>query len=184
VRSPPTQIHTRRLLIRPWRQDDAEQLLPILEANRAHLGPWIPRHVAEPIPRPELETRLSGFAADFAAARSFRYALLTPDESAILGEVDLLPRTALGRVPYAEADRGEIGYWLRADHTGKGYATEAASALTAAALALPHIDHVEIRCDPRNAASAAIPQRLGYRLAETLVNEDGRDTMVWRRAKE
>jgi RimJ/RimL family protein N-acetyltransferase len=28
-------------------------------------------------------------------------------------------------VPLAEADRAELGYWLRADETGRGYVTEA-----------------------------------------------------------
>jgi RimJ/RimL family protein N-acetyltransferase len=40
--------------------------------------------------------------------------------------------------------------------------TEAAQALTDIALASPAIDRVEIRCDPANAASAAVAQRLGY----------------------
>lgn len=166
--APPTDIRTPRLLIRRWREDDAEQLHPILEANRAHLGPWIPRHVAEPVPPPQLQARLAGFAADFAAARSWRYALLTPDDTKLLGEVDLLPRTAASRVPYADADRAEIGYWLRADATGQGLATEAARAMVAAARELPRLATLEIRCDARNAASGAVPRRLGFALASTI----------------
>jgi RimJ/RimL family protein N-acetyltransferase len=79
-----------------------------------------------------------------------------------------------------------MGYWLRENEGGKGYATEAASALTKCALGLPHIDHVEIRCDPLNGPSAAIPRRLGYSLIETIVEEgkgiDGgpRHAMIWR----
>ena len=44
---------------------------------------------------------------------------------------------------------------------------------------------VEIRCDPRNERSAAIPRRLGFRLESVLegdtVAPDGspRDTQVW-----
>jgi len=40
----------------------------------------------------------------------------------------------------------------------------AARALTAAALALPGITSVEIRCDVANVASASVPRGLGYRL--------------------
>jgi RimJ/RimL family protein N-acetyltransferase len=57
----------------------------------------------------------------------------------------------------------EIGYWLRADATGSGRATEAVRAALAVARALPRLRRVEIRCDARNVRSAALPARLGFR---------------------
>ena len=47
--------------------------------------------------------------------------------------------------------------------------TEASRTLVALAATLPHLTHVEIRCDARNAPSAAIPKRLGFVLATTLI---------------
>lgn len=41
----PDTLRTARLMLRPWRAEDADALLPILEANQAHLGPWIPPRV-------------------------------------------------------------------------------------------------------------------------------------------
>ena len=58
----------------------------------------------------------------------------------------------------------EIGYWVRVGHLGRGVATAAAGTLTIAALALPEVERVEIRCDAANVRSAAIPPKLGYRL--------------------
>ncbi|MDH6109806.1 RimJ/RimL family protein N-acetyltransferase [Kitasatospora sp. MAP12-15] len=58
----------------------------------------------------------------------------------------------------------EIGYWVDAAFTGRGIATNASAALTAAALELPGIHRVEIHCDEANPASAAVPRKLGYRL--------------------
>lgn len=162
--SVPDEIHTGRLHLRSWRQTDAARLLPILEANMDHLGGWIPDPVAAPAPLHELEVRLAGFAEDFEAARSWRYAILSPGRQEILGEVDLFPRSTDGRVELASADRAEIGYWLRRDFTGMGLATEAAQAMLHVAMTLPGMNRVEIHCDPRNAASAAIPSRLGFRL--------------------
>ena len=161
----PTTLRTARLLLRPWAATDAARLQPILEANYAHLGPWIPAHVATPLPARELAERLGGFGDDFAADRAYRYALLTPDGSKVLGEVDLFPRAATGRVPLRDADHLELGYWLDAAVTGQGLATEAAGALLAIAATLPGMTHVEIRCDAANAASAAVPQRLGFHLS-------------------
>ena len=161
----PTTLRTARLHLRPWAATDAARLQPILEANLAHLGPWIPAHVATPLPVPELAGRLAGFADDFTAGRAYRFALLTPDGTKVLGEVDLFPRGATGRVCLADANRVELGYWLDAAVTGQGLATEAAGALVAIAATLPGMTHVEIRCDAANAASAAVPRRLGFHLS-------------------
>jgi RimJ/RimL family protein N-acetyltransferase len=74
--------------------------------------------------------------------------------------------------------------------TRRGLVTESTRALVDAAFALPWVDHVEIRCDPANRASAAIPARLGFTHVETLManatKPDGspRDTMVWRLARD
>jgi RimJ/RimL family protein N-acetyltransferase len=167
----PRELRTARLLLRPWRADDAPALLPILQANWEHLGPWIPARVATPVPVPELAERLAGFAQDFAAGREWRYGVFEPNDGTILGEVGLYPRSPTARAAYAEADRGELGYWLRADMTGRGFITEASRAVLAMAGALPQLAHVEIRCDERNAPSAAIPRRLGFTLAATVEDE-------------
>ena len=161
----PLEIRTPRLLMRPWRPADAPRLLPVLQANVARLGGWIPAQVAMPAPLPELETRLGRFAEEFASNRAWRYALFSPDEATLFGEADLFPRTATSRVPLAEADRVEVGYWLREEATGQGLATEASEALLRAAASLPGITLAEIRCDERNTRSAAIPERLGFHLA-------------------
>jgi len=173
----PRTLRTERLLVRAWSAADAAALHPVLLANVTHLGPWIPARVSTPAPMPQLAERLAGYDADFTTGRAFRYALLTPDGAQVLGEVDLFPRAAAGRVPLADADHVELGYWLDAAETGKGLATEAARALFAVAATLAGMTHVDIRCDIANGASAAVPQRLGFHLA-TVEGE----LQVWRKA--
>jgi RimJ/RimL family protein N-acetyltransferase len=180
--SVPTEIRTARLTLRPWRPDDAPRLAPILETNWNHLGPWIPRRVAEPAPIPVLAERLSGFAANFASDLDWRYAMLSADERTVLGEVALFPRAATGRVPYVDADRAEIGYWLRADMTGQGLITEAVQAVLDVASGLSKVSRVEIRCDVRNLPSAAVTRRLGFALESTapkVTTEATSDLQVW-----
>ncbi len=143
-------------------------MLPILEANRAHIGPWIPARVAEPAPVAELADRLAGFAAAFAEGREWRYGMFALDDGRMLGELSLFPRANGVRVPIEHADHIEIGYWLRADTTGQGLATEAAAAGLNVATRIPRLTRIEIRCDARNIASAAVPRRLGFVLAETV----------------
>jgi RimJ/RimL family protein N-acetyltransferase len=180
----PAEIRTERLLLRPWRAEDAESLHPILVANVEHLAPWIPPRVAMPAVVPLLAERLAGFGAEFAANREWRYAMLTRDAHTLLGEVDLFPRDANGRVPFADADRAEIGYWIRTDETGRGFVTEAVRAVLGVARAAGRFAHVEIRCDARNAPSAAVPRRLGFGLSATLDappadGQSASQTQIW-----
>jgi ribosomal-protein-serine acetyltransferase len=155
----PVEIRTQRVLLRPWRTEDAPDLLPVLEANRDHLGPWIPARVATPAPVPVLA------------------------DGKLLGEVALFPRAAAGRVPFAEADRVELGYWLRSDETGQGIVTEAARAALNLASHIPRFSRAEIRCDARNGPSGIIPVRLGFTLLDTKpeAGADGvhRDMQLW-----
>lgn len=153
------------MLLRSWAPTDAPALAPVLAANVAHFASWIPAHVSTPAPLPELAERLAGFAADFAAGRAYRYALLTPDTLLVLGEADLFPRSSTGRVSLDAAECIELGYWLDSAVTGRGLATEASRALIDVAASIAGFTHVEIRCDEENQTSAALPQRLGFQLA-------------------
>ncbi|MGZ8414793.1 MAG: GNAT family N-acetyltransferase [Gemmatirosa sp.] len=178
----PNAIHMPRLLLRRWHPDDAPLLQAVLDANAAHLLPWIPSHVATSAPLPALAARLASYRDDFEAGRAWLYAILTPDATRLLGGVGLYPRTADARVPADAADRVEIGYWLRADATGMGHATEAARAMLDLARTLPGLGRVEIRCDSRNASSVAVPRRLGFRHERTEIAAgatDGASLMIW-----
>ena len=168
----PDQLRTARLLLRRWQESDAGALEPVLAVNFAHLGPWIPRRVAEPASVETLAERLRHFSAAFDAQREWRYGLFAADDWRVLGEVSLFPRDASRRVAFDAADEIEIGYWLRVDETGHGYATESARAAIEIASELPHVSRLTIRCDERNAPSAAVPRRLGFRLASTVVERD------------
>ena len=69
----------------------------------------------------------------------------------------------------------EIGYWLRTDCTGRGYATETARALTQFAFEALAAQRVEIRMDTRNRRSWAVAERLGFEWEATL-KRSRRDT--------
>ena len=167
----PGELRTRRLLLRRWRPSDAASLQPVLAANVAHLKPWIPWRVAEPLDTEPLGVRLGEFAAAFDETREWRYGLFALDDDAVIGEVSLFPRNGAGRVPIDAADHLEIGYWVRADRTGEGLATEAARAARDLAATIAGISRITIHCDERNAASAAIPRRLGFHLATVVAEE-------------
>jgi len=59
-----------------------------------------------------------------------------------------------------EHRRGEMGYVLARDVWGRGYATEAAAALLAYGFAAG-LHRIGATCDPENAASARVLEKIG-----------------------
>lgn len=179
---PPARLTTPRLVLRAWEPSDAPSLKAATDRSLAHLQPWLPWARDEPSPVDVVAERLAAFRAAFDTGIEWLYGIFERDGRTVVGGIGLHRRIG--------ATGLEIGYWIAVDRVREGLATEAAGALTAAALALPGIDHVEIRCDPANVASAAVPRRLGYAHVITLTADattpDGvpRDTMVWRRGRD
>jgi len=90
----------------------------------------------------------------------YLYLLFEGESDELVGGVGLHPKGA---------QTAEIGYWVRSDRTGRGYATVATGALTDAAFRYLHrMDRVIICMDKANHASAAVPPKLGF----ALVGED------------
>jgi RimJ/RimL family protein N-acetyltransferase len=173
----PERIVTRRLVLRRWRREDAPLLKHAIDANLDHLRAWMPWAIDEPSPLDVIEERLARFASDFDAGLDWTVGIFSPAEDIVLGGAGLHRR--------AGADTLEIGYWIDAQHTRRGYATEAAEALMRHGFSMPEIERIEIHCDPRNVASAAVPKRLGFRHISTIEKDtttpagEPRDTMVW-----
>ncbi|WP_329494344.1 GNAT family N-acetyltransferase [Kitasatospora herbaricolor] len=154
----------------------APALNALVRANLDHLRPWMPWAGHAPDPEATLAMVRAGDSA-WQAGTDFLYVLVPDAEpTAVVGAFGLHGRVGPGTL--------EIGYWTDAGHGGRGLATAAARALTAAVLALPGITRAEIHCDEANTRSAAVPRRLGYRLDRTdaapvsAPGETGRK-MIW-----
>jgi RimJ/RimL family protein N-acetyltransferase len=170
----PDEIRTERLLLRRWHPDDAAALQLLLEANAPRLRPWIPARIAEPAPIDQLTKRLTEFAVAFDAGREWRYAIVTLEGAQLLGELSVFARGPSGRVHIDEADHLEIGYWMRADYTGRGLVTEATRAVLELAPRMWQLSRVAIHCDVRNTDSSAIPRRLGFALVAHAEEKSGK----------
>ncbi len=159
----PESCHTRphelldagSVRLRRHRVADAEGIAEAVAASITELRPWMPWATDEATDVHFQRQRLESAVGQWEVGSDFSYVVLD-DEDRILGVMSLMARIG--------PDALEIGYWLRSDFTGRGIATACVAALTKAALALPDVVNVEIHCDEANVRSAAIPQRLGYRL--------------------
>jgi RimJ/RimL family protein N-acetyltransferase len=175
----PARIETERLVLRRWATDDAQLLKEAIGVSVDHLLAWTPWVLKETEDLTQLTTKLQRHHDKFVKGEEFVYGVFDPAEERVLGAAGLYTRQG--------PDVLEIGYWLRPDATGLGYATEASAALTRMGLDVPGIRRIEIHCDPINERSAMVPQRLGYRYRETIHGErDGQPltNMVWERTRD
>jgi RimJ/RimL family protein N-acetyltransferase len=152
---PPGQVPAGPLLLRRTGPDDAEISAVVVAASLEHLRPFLPWATDGAATLPAQLARLQEAAHLWETGTDYVYAMLTAG-GALAGNIGLHRRVGDGGM--------EIGYWVAAHATGRGYATAAAGALTAVAMALPGVTRVEIHCDETNLASAAVPRKLGYRL--------------------
>ena len=146
-----------------------------IEASLDDLRPWMPWAVEEPKPLRERVALLRRFRGQFDNGTDFVYGIFDRDESSVVGGTGLHTRVG--------DDAFEIGYWIRADRAGAGLATESTAALTRVAFELCRVERVEIRTDPANERSRAIPRKLGYveeaTLRRRLAYPERRDVVVY-----
>jgi len=157
---PPYRIVTERLVVRCWDPRDAPLLKEAVDSSLDDLRPWMPWAADEPQTLDEKVELLRQFRGKFDLGHDFTYGIFDRDEAAVVGGTGLHTRV--------DPAAFEIGYWIRTDRTGRGLCTEATAALTRAAFELTEIERIEIRVDPANAASRAIPRKLGYTEEATL----------------
>ncbi len=125
-------------------------------ASWAELTAWF-QWAQEPLDEAKQTQLAIDAGTAFTKGSNYEFTLIERDTGSVVGSLRLNPR--------ASTTAAEIGYWVRTDRTGRGYATAAARAATRAAFEhLDYVDSVHIHMDVANRASAAIPRKLGYRL--------------------
>src|SRR5262245_45631635 len=146
---------TERILIRPWREDEADRLFDLL--RRMEVAKWLGA-TPEPMQRrEEAVERIDRWASQLATEpRLGAWAAVEKASGIPAGTVLLKP------LPDGEGEV-EIGWHFHPDSWGRGLATEASGALLARAFAdglsevwaVTHLD---------NDASMALCRRIGMRL--------------------
>jgi [ribosomal protein S5]-alanine N-acetyltransferase len=146
-------LRTERLVLRPWSVADAEAVLAYAadpEFSRYNLA----------VPYPYARSEAEEFVARVSIPRDGEVDLaVTCDGGAPFGGVTLSLR------PDA---RGELGWSIARAEWGRGYATEAATAVRDWGFESLRLEKLLARLDPRNVASRRVAEKLGMRLEGTL----------------
>ncbi|WP_183096276.1 GNAT family N-acetyltransferase [Nocardioides stalactiti] len=158
VLAPPAlPIRTERLTLRHVSLDD-------LDALRYYTDPEVCRYLPFPAADEEaLVKRVATMAGRRAPSLPDEVlSLAVVHEDTLVGDVILRLRT---RADGATAPSvAEIGWAFAPEHAGRGFATEAATALVDVAFAHYPLHRLIAHLDPRNTRSAALCERLGMTL--------------------
>jgi len=144
---------TPRLVIRRFRAEDA----PAFAAYRS--DPEVARYQSwtSPFPLERAVLLVGEFAAgDPWAAGWFQYAIaLREAQDVLIGDIGVLL--------HENRMQAEIGFTLDPRFQGRGYATEAVRAILGYLFGELKLRRVSAECDARNAPSARLLERVGFR---------------------
>lgn len=139
--------------IRMLEESDAETVFALVDRNREHLRRWLIWVDASDSPE---------ITRQYIRDSKRRYERKEALSAGIWLNGEFVG--AIGVVGYEWHSRlMEIGYWLSADQQGKGIITKAVTAMIDDAFNNLEMNRVEIHCATGNAASRAIPERLGFK---------------------
>ena len=160
---PRAPIVTERLLLRPWRDDDADR-----DAYaRLCADPDVMRHIGKGVTRDRQQAaeQLTDFVAHWARHGYGLRAAVERDSGEVIGFVGV----ARAGEPGVRPGDVEIGWRLMRDRWGRGYATEGARAVRDHAFAQLRLARLVAFVRPANDASIGVMRKLGMRLEkETL----------------
>jgi RimJ/RimL family protein N-acetyltransferase len=150
----PDRIDVGLLELRRWAAGDLHDLVAAIDASFDELHRWMAWAATRPTPD-SLRSVVDDYVSKFDADEEWQYFIVEVESGQLVGAAGLHRRGG--------PDELEVGYWVRTDRTGRGYATEVSRALTTAAFESSlGIETVRISMDPANKASAAVPRRLGF----------------------
>ena len=166
--------------VRTLHPDDAEAFFRLLERNRARLRPWID---PSSLPETAQATRIFTIECYFGSldpltaietpyideVRPYYPPSDPPMEMGIWFRGNLAGEITLSTLE-GSSTAAEFGYWIDADHEGKGLVTRCIRALMEHAIDTMAIERFVIGCALQNQRSRAVPERLGYRLQATIPN--------------
>jgi ribosomal-protein-alanine N-acetyltransferase len=155
-----TRLATDRLILRPPRTADVPAMRVALRRNAVHLRPWSisPAPGEDPASLTSVSRAVLRHRSEWKAGHTYVF-LIAPreDDKIVLG------RIALGGLLRGAFQNAYLGYWIDAEHEGRGLMTEAVRAATSFAFGPAALHRVQAAVMPSNAGSQRVLEKVGYR---------------------
>ena len=170
---PETRFETERLILRDWREEDWPEFFRVTNT------PAVMRWLGGVLDHDGMASQRARVEACHAANGHCFWAVERKDDGALLGFCGLKRADAPGSTVTGAM---EVGWRLREDAWGQGYAKEAAIASLDAAFDCFGAEEVMALTVDGNAASGGLMERLGMRRRAELDYDDPRYENPWRRS--
>lgn len=134
--------------MRPWRESDIPELVPLIGA----------REVAATtlrIPHPYEEKHARAFLASIAKENELRLAIRFRGDGGLCGGVGLHPEV--------QHSHAELGYWIGVQYWDNGYATEAAKAIVRYGFEHLQLNRIFAHHFKHNPASGSVLRKIGMK---------------------
>ncbi|EGI2115001.1 GNAT family N-acetyltransferase [Listeria monocytogenes] len=176
----PSEFYTERLFIRMPMPGDGQVVFQAINESIEDLRRWM-AFARKDQTEEEVEINIRKSYTEFLQREDLRLHIFLRETGEFIGS------SGLHRINWS-VPKFEIGYWINSRFSKKGYMKEAVEGIVNFALEELGAKRLEIRCDPRNTRSRAIPGKLGFKLEGILENDkvsaDGatlRDTCIYAR---
>jgi len=159
---------TPRLLLRPMTDDDLEDLAALLG------DPVVMAHYPRPRTRAEAQAWIDWTRACYHQHGFGLWVLVERSTGEFIGDCGLTVQRLDG------GDELEVGYHIRADRQGEGFATEAVCAVRDFAREVLHASRVVAIISPGNQASRRVAEKMGLSFEKaTVYGSDGQEVVVY-----
>ena len=142
-----------RVALRVLREDDADELFLLTDANRAYLRRWLP-WVDLVTSGEDSRSFIANVTAQREEGRGPTFGIRC--DGALAGVVGFLPVDRVNRI-------GEIGYWLAPAEQGRGVMTQSCHFVVRYGFLTLDLNRIQIAAGTENHVSRAIPERLGFK---------------------
>ena len=155
---PPT-ISTERLVLRPFRIEDAPAVQELAGAREVYATT---ENVPHPYEDGMAEEWIASLAGKFESREQVALAITLADGGALVGSISLRVT-----VPHR---RAALGYWIGVPFWGRGYATEAAAAMIRYGFDELELHRISAQHMSGNPASGRVMEKAGMRKEGELVD--------------
>ena len=156
----PPSISTERLVLRPFRIEDAPQVRELAGAREVYATT---ENVPHPYEDGMAEAWIASLAAKFESREQVAFAVTLADSGALVGSISLRVKG-----PHRWA---ALGYWIGVPYWGRGYATEAAAAMIRYGFDELELHKISAQHMSGNPASGRVMMKNGMRKEGELVDE-------------
>jgi RimJ/RimL family protein N-acetyltransferase len=154
-------------VLRQWRLDDEDALIGQANDRRVSIN------LRDRFPYPYTQTHAATWLADTVATQPPRsFAITDPSSGELAGGVTLMPQTDIERI------NAEIGYWLGVAWWGRGMSAAAVTAATTYAFDALEFERIFGIVFARNAASARVLEKAGFRLEATMPHSAVKEGLI------